>query len=57
MALEAQIAELAAQHQKLEEEIREEQQHPGADPLKLVELKRQKLRLKDEMERLRTTIH
>lgn len=53
MAVEAHIAELSSKHQKLEKEIREELQHPGADDLRIAELKRQKLRLKDEIERLR----
>lgn len=57
MALEAHLAELSAKHQKLEEEIREEQTHPATDSLRLAELKREKLRLKDQIERLRTTVH
>lgn len=57
MAVEAHIAELSVKHQKLEERIREELQHPSSDDLTITELKREKLRLKDEMERLRQTIH
>jgi hypothetical protein len=57
MALEAHLAELTVKHQKLEERIREELQHPSSDDLTITELKREKLRLKDEIERLRQTIH
>jgi hypothetical protein len=37
----------------LDRKIEEEQARPTADPLKIAEWKRQKLRLKDEMERLK----
>jgi hypothetical protein len=37
----------------LDRKIEEELARPIADDLKIAELKRQKLRLKDEMERLR----
>jgi len=57
MALEAHIAELTVKHQKLEERIRDELQHLSSDDLIITELKREKLRLKDEIERLRQTIH
>lgn len=53
MAIEAHIAELTHRHRKLEEELHEELQHPSADPIRIANLKRQKLRLKDEIERLR----
>jgi hypothetical protein len=56
MAVEA-LAELSVKHQRLEERIREELQHPASDDLTITELKREKLRLKDEIERLRQTIH
>ncbi len=53
MAIEAHIAELAHRHKRLEDELHEELQHPAADPIRIANLKRQKLRLKDEIERLR----
>jgi hypothetical protein len=37
----------------LDRKIEEEQSRLAADPLKIAEWKRQKLRLKDEMERLK----
>ena len=57
MAVESHIAELSAKHQKLEEKIREELQHPGSEDVKIAQLKREKLRLKDEIERLLHPIH
>jgi len=53
MALDAHIVELSERHRALDRKIEEEQARPTSDPLKIAEWKRQKLRLKDEMERLR----
>jgi hypothetical protein len=53
MSLQAHLAELERKHQALEKEIEAERLHPGSDDLKLVELKRKKLILKDEIEKLR----
>lgn len=55
MALEMHLLELERKHQALEKEIEEAMHHPGIDTLALTELKRKKLSLKDEIERLRTT--
>ncbi len=57
MAIEARIRELDARHQSLERLIEEEMNHPSADDLQVRELKRQKLRLKEEMEALRAKAH
>jgi hypothetical protein len=54
MAMEMHLAELERRHHALEEQIEEAMQHPGIDTLALTELKRRKLSLKDEIERLRT---
>ena len=40
-------------YQSLKDRISEARQHPSIDDLELVELKRQKLQLKDELEKLR----
>lgn len=53
MALDAHLAELSQKHRALDQKIEEEQGRPMADELKIAELKRQKLRLKDEIERLK----
>jgi hypothetical protein len=53
MALEGHLVELSEKHRALDRKIEEEMARPLADPIKITELKRQKLRLKDEMERLK----
>ena len=57
MAIAARIRELDARHQSLERLIDEERSHPSADELRVGELKRQKLKLKEEMEALRSQAH
>ncbi|MGK2740638.1 YdcH family protein [Tepidicaulis sp. LMO-SS28] len=52
MALESHIAELMRRHEDLEQRIEREFLHPGSDDLHITELKRRKLRLKDEIEKL-----
>ena len=51
MSLQANLADLKQQHRALEREIADALTHPGADDLKLAELKRRKLHLKDEITR------
>ena len=59
MAIESHLAELEKRHQSLEQEINEALTHPSIDDLKIVELKRRKLHVKDEIARLRleTSVH
>jgi hypothetical protein len=57
MALEGHIEELSAKHRKLEELIGEEMAHPDWDEVRVACLKKEKLRIKDELERLRTSVH
>jgi len=57
MGLESHIQELADKHHKLDEQIHQEQHRPHPDDLMLVELKKRKLRLKEEIERLRIEIN
>ena len=57
MAIEARIRELGSRHETLERAIQEEMCRPAADDLRLRELKRRKLKLKEEMEMLRGRIH
>jgi hypothetical protein len=54
MAIEARIRELGARHQTLERAIHDELSRPAADEMRLRDLKRQKLKLKEEMETLRS---
>ncbi len=53
MSLEAHLAELERRHQALKIAIEAEKAHPAADDMKLAELKRKKLSIKDEIEKLR----
>jgi hypothetical protein len=53
MALDAHLVELSEKHRALDRKIEEEQARPLAGPLKIAEWKRLKLRLKDEIERLK----
>ena len=55
MAVEARIRELGSRHQTLERMIEEETNRPAADAIKLKELKRKKLKLKEEIEYLSTS--
>jgi hypothetical protein len=54
MALQGHINHLANQHKKLEGIINAEMANPDWDELRVAALKRQKLRIKDELERLRS---
>jgi hypothetical protein len=53
MSIQAHLVELEKRHQALEQEINEAQMHPSVDNLKIAELKRRKLQVKDEIARLR----
>ena len=57
MAFESRIRELNLRHQSLERAIEDEASRPAADAARLRELKRKKLRLKEEMEGLRARPH
>ena len=57
MAIEARIRELDSRHETLDRAIQEEAKRPAADELRLRELKRRKLKLKEEMEALRGRTH
>ena len=52
MAIDARIRELGNRHQSLDEAIRLETIRPSADTLKVRELKRRKLRLKEQIAEL-----
>ncbi|HLH97018.1 MAG TPA: DUF465 domain-containing protein [Xanthobacteraceae bacterium] len=59
MSMQTHLAELERRHQALEQEIFEAQTHPATDNLKIAELKRRKLQVKDEIVRLQqdTCVH
>jgi hypothetical protein len=56
MSRAAHLAELERRHQALEAELVEARAHPSIDDLQIVELKRRKLLVKDEIAHLQTLI-
>ena len=52
MALSSHLEELKRKHQNLSNAVEEAQRAPGSNDLEIANLKKQKLRLKDEIERL-----
>lgn len=58
MAVTAHLAELERRHQAIEREIQAAQTRPSMDALEIAELKRKKLQLKDQIQKLRDgTLH
>lgn len=53
MTIQAHLATLQKRHEALERDIEKAMAQPGRSDLKITELKRKKLALKQEMERLR----
>lgn len=59
MSIQSHLEELKRRHAAIQQEISRELAHPASDPLRVAELKRKKLVLKDEIMRLgpANTIH
>ena len=61
MAIQAHLAELERKHDVLEKQLHDALNHPSTDDIAILELKRKKLQVKDEIERVRSetsaTIH
>jgi hypothetical protein len=57
MAVQSNAKELSDKHQKIQELIEAEMTHSGWDEIRVANLKKEKLRLKDELERLRGKPH
>ena len=55
MALSSHLQELRKKHQFLSDQVEEAQRSPSTDDLTITDLKTQKLRLKDEIQRLSAT--
>ena len=53
MTVETHLAQLERKHRALEDELFEAINHPSSNDLRIVELKRRKLLLKDEINRIR----
>jgi hypothetical protein len=54
MSRETHLAALGQRHEALDKEIAKELAHPAKDELKLAEMKRRKLQLKDEITKLQS---
>lgn len=54
MSLESHVQQLMRKHAELDAKIASEQRRPGADTLEIQTLKRDKLRLKEQIERAKT---
>ncbi|MFP7569204.1 YdcH family protein [Marivita sp. S2033] len=52
MSLTSHLQELKRKHRTLSDKVEQAQRAPGTDDLAIAELKKQKLRLKEEIERL-----
>jgi hypothetical protein len=57
MAMQGHLQELSEKHKRLEEAIEAEMAHPDWDEIRVSALKKEKLRIKDELERLRSSVH
>jgi hypothetical protein len=57
MSIEAHLATLEKKHVALEEELHAAMNRPSAEDQAIADLKRRKLRIKDEIERLRSSTH
>ena len=57
MTLAAHLAELVEKHQALERSIEEEMSRPYADNVRVADMKKKKLRLKEQIERIRADGH
>jgi hypothetical protein len=54
MSLASHLEELQRRHGEIERELDEAMGHPSADDLEIAAMKRRKLAIKDEIEKLRT---
>ncbi len=56
MAIQAHLVELERKHRTLESELHDALRHLSTDDLRIIELKRRKLLVKDEIERLKLSM-
>ncbi|MTI00146.1 YdcH family protein [Roseibium sp. RKSG952] len=59
MSMQSHLLELERRHAEMERKIEDALHHPSTDSLELTHMKRKKLKLKEEIERIRTngTLH
>ncbi len=55
MSIQEQLVELKARHRALEAELADALAHPSTDDVKIAELKRRKLQVKDEIARMQAS--
>lgn len=55
MSLHAHLQELQKKHRNLSEQVEQAQRSPGVDDLYIADMKKQKLRIKEEITRLSGT--
>ena len=56
MSLNSHLEELKRKHQALEQRVEDAQRAPGMSHLEISDLKKQKLRIKEEIERLSVSV-
>jgi hypothetical protein len=56
MKIQAHLVELERKHRMLESELHDALRHLSTDDLRIIELKRRKLLVKDEIERLKLSM-
>lgn len=54
MSLDGHLSSLQKKHEELENEIAELSRHPSADELEITDLKKKKLRIKEEIDKTAT---
>ncbi|NJM83710.1 MAG: DUF465 domain-containing protein [Tabrizicola sp.] len=52
MTIASHLTELRRKHETLSEKVEQAQRSPGSDALKIAEMKKQKLKIKEEISRL-----
>lgn len=59
MSMQSHLSELERRHAEMERRIEDALLHPSTDSLELADMKRKKLKIKDEIERIRqdVTLH
>ncbi len=57
MSLDSRLSELRRKHETLSSKIEQEQRHPGSDELTIASMKKEKLRLKEEITKIATQLH
>lgn len=57
MNVASHLDQLRQKHEALKARIKEEERRPGVDHLEITALKREKLHIKEEIERLSATAH